>query len=257
MHSDIKRWTRSCSPCQLSKVTRHTVSPLSSFPVPDTWFDNIHVDIVDPLLPSHGWMYLLTYVDHFTRWPEAFSLKDISADSVARALVSGWIARFGIPSTITSDRGGQFQSSLWEQLTNMLGTTHYRTTTYHPQANGLVERFHRQLKGALKAQPPSQSWTDSLPLVLLGIFTAIKEDLHCTAAELVYGVTLRLPGEFFSHSSLHSSPDLSYIIRLKHCMSHLRATVPQPSSACPSFIDNSLNHAFHVFICRDSFKKPL
>ena len=93
----------------------------------------------------------------------------------------------------------------------MLGTTRLRTTSYHPQANGLVERFHRQLKGALKAQPPSQSWTESLPLVLLGIRTAIKEDLHCIAAELVYGVTLRLPGEFFSPSSLHSSPDLSYI----------------------------------------------
>ena len=198
-------------------------------------------------------MCLLTCVARFTCWPEAFPLKEISADSVARTLVSGWIAHFGY----TSGKGGQFQSSLWEQLTNMLGTTHYRTTTYHPQANGLVERFHRQLKGTLKAQPPSQSWTESLPLVLLGIFTAIKEDLHCTAAELVYGVTLRLPGEFFSHSSLHSSPDLSYIIRLKQCMSHLRATVPQPSSACPSFIDNSLNHASHVFICRDSFKKPL
>ena len=57
MHSDIKRWTRSCLPCQLSKVTRHTVSPLSSFPVPDARFDNIHVDIVGPLPPSHGWMY--------------------------------------------------------------------------------------------------------------------------------------------------------------------------------------------------------
>ena len=150
MHSDIKRWTRSCLPCQLSKVTRHTVSPLSSFPVPDAWFDNIHVDIVGPLPPSHGWMYLLTCVDRFTRWPEAFPLKDISADSVARALVSGWIARFGVPSTITSDRGGQFQSSLWEQLTNMLGTTRLRTTSYHPQANGLVERFTVSLRELLK-----------------------------------------------------------------------------------------------------------
>ena len=70
-------------------------------------------------------------------------------------------------------------------------------------------------------------------------------------------MTLRLPGEFFSPSSLYLSTDLSYITRLKKCMSHMRATVPQPSGASPSFIDNSLNHASHVFICRDSVWKPL
>jgi transposase InsO family protein len=78
----------------------------------------------------------------------------------------------------------------------LLGTKHIHTTSYHPIANGLVERFHRQLKSALKAQQQSANWTDALPLVLLGCRTAIKEDLSCTAAELLYGTTLRLPGEF-------------------------------------------------------------
>ena len=96
MHSDIKKWTRYCLPCQLSKVTHHTVSLLSSFLVPDTWFDNIHVDIVGPLPPSHGSMYLLTCVACFTCLPEAFPLKDISADSVTHTLVSCWIALLAI-----------------------------------------------------------------------------------------------------------------------------------------------------------------
>ena len=85
---------------------------------------------------------------------------------------------------------------------SILGTTCCRTTSYHPQSNGLVERFHRQLKGALKAQLDVRSWTESLPMILYGIRTALKDDLHCTAAELVYGVSLCLPGEFFSPSSL-------------------------------------------------------
>ena len=62
----------------------------------------------------------------------------------------------------------------------------------------MVERFHRQLKAALKAQPNPDAWIETLPLILLGIHTALKEDLKATTAEMVYGTTLRLPGEFFS-----------------------------------------------------------
>ena len=80
----------------------------------------------------------------------------------------------------------------------LLGTKRIPTTAYHPIANGLVERFHHQLKSALKAKPMANIyyWADHQPMVLLGIRTALKEDLHCTAAELVYGTALRLPAEF-------------------------------------------------------------
>lgn len=64
---------------------------------------------------------------------------------------------------------------------------HLHTNSNHPIANGLVECFHRQLKSALKASPHPDNWTDMLPLVLLDIYTTLKEDIHCTAAELVYG----------------------------------------------------------------------
>ena len=69
---------------------------------------------------------------------------------------------------------------------------------YHPIANGLVERLHRHMKSALKAELHPERWTEALPFVLLGIRMALKEDLHCMAAELVYGCSLRLPGEFFT-----------------------------------------------------------
>ena len=61
---------------------------------------------------------------------------------------------------------------------------------YHPQTNGMVERFHCQLKAALKAQPNPHFWMDILPLVLLSIRTSLKEDISATAAEMVYGTTL-------------------------------------------------------------------
>lgn len=81
-------------------------------------------------------------------------------------------------------------------MSSLLGTRHLRTTSYHPAANGLVERFHRQLKAAIKCHA-DESWTDALPVILLGIRAAFREDLDASVAELVFGESIRLPGEFF------------------------------------------------------------
>ena len=259
MNTDVRQWAKSCISCQKTKVQRHTVTPLSTFSTPDVRFDQIHIDLVGPLPPSLGYTYILTCIDRFTRWPEAFPLNNITADSVAHAFMSGWISRFGTPSTITTDRGPQFESSLWHSLMHLLGSSRLRTTAYHPVANGLVERFHRQLKAALKAQPSPTAWAESLPLVLLGIRTALKKDLGCSTAELVYGTTLRLPGEFFSPSVPFSSPDpASYATRLKAAMAKLRPipTRPHPSDRY-TYMPRDLASCTHVFLRRDSVKAPL
>jgi len=107
---------------------------------------------------------------------EAIPLKDMSAASCADALISGWVSRFGVPSLITSDRGTQFTSAVWEALCNKLGVAHTTTTAYHPQANGLVERAHRQLKEALRSRLAGAAWPDHLPWALLGLRAAPKDD---------------------------------------------------------------------------------
>jgi hypothetical protein len=75
----------------------------------------------------------------------------VTAADCARALFTGWVSQFGVPATITSDRGAQFTSALWAGLCSLLNIQHLPTTAYHPQSNGLVERFHRQLKDALRS----------------------------------------------------------------------------------------------------------
>ncbi|XP_063853948.1 uncharacterized protein LOC135096402 [Scylla paramamosain] len=115
----------------------------------------------------------------------------------------------------------------------LLGIRRYRTASYHPQANATVERFHRQLKSSLMASSDQrEKWNATLPLVLLGIRTSLKQDLHHSSAELVYGTTLRLPGEL-----LTSSPDAGpcsvqdFASSLKESMRSLQPVQPRTHPA--------------------------
>lgn len=148
--ADARRWTRECVKCQRAKVTRHNKTRPHVIPPSSEKFSQIHIDIVGPLPDNDGYRYLLTMIDRFTRWPEAIPIKDIRAETVARAYITHWVARYGVSLEVTTDRGAQFESALWREIMKILGTVRIRTTAYHPISNGLIERFHRRLKEALK-----------------------------------------------------------------------------------------------------------
>ncbi|XP_064469629.1 uncharacterized protein LOC135384353 [Ornithodoros turicata] len=196
-------------------------------------------------------------IDCFTRWPEVVCLPDITAATVAVSLVQAWVARFGVPSLVTTDRGRQFESALFTQLTNLLGTSRTRTTAYHPAANGMVQRLHRRVKTAIMSVSPA-SWTDALPLTLLSLRATVKEDLQCSPAQMVYGTTLRLPGEFFAHPSsiVHTDPT-TYPERLRTVMQALPAVRPRSPSQLFTYRHPLLETASHVFIRHDVPRKPL
>ena len=132
INKDVRAWTRSCLECQQSKVYRHTCSPYGSFTPPSEHFDKVHLDILGPWPPSDGKPYLQTCIDRFTRWPEAFPIPDIRSETIAKAFVSGWVSRFGVPSTITTDRGRQFESALFKKLMVLLGSSRTGTTCSVP-----------------------------------------------------------------------------------------------------------------------------
>jgi transposase InsO family protein len=153
--------------------------------VPRRRFANVHVDLVGPLPRSAGYSYLLTVLDKTTRWPETIPLAAMTAADCAAGFFHGWVQQFGIPATITSDRGPQFASSLRSALCYLFNISHVQTTAYHPQANGAVERFHRRLKDALRARAAGADWHAHLPWVLLGIRSAWRGDTAFSPSEAV------------------------------------------------------------------------
>jgi len=256
MKTECRDWARTCEACQRSKITRHTSAPLGTFTPPSKRFEHVHIDIV--ILPiSEGYRYCLTCIDRFTRWPEAIPMENQEAETVAKAFYNGWIARFGIPLRITTDQGRQFESQLFRQLSILTGSKHLHTTAYHPQANGLVERFHRQLKAAIRCHDNNR-WTESLPTILLGIRAAWREDLGTTAAELVYGETLRLPGQFLNDQPTGLEDNPAHLITaLRQQFDRLRPVKGTNHDAKRPFIFKDLATATHVFIRHDGPKTIL
>ena len=200
MARDITAWVGDCQQCARSKVVRQPTAALQAIPIPTQRFSHIHVDIVGPMETSReGYRSIITFIDRTTRWLEAVPVAAADTDAVVDALIGQWVARFGVPATLTSDQGSQFTSSIWAALCSKLQTTHINTTAYHPQSNGMVERVHRQLKEGLKARGAAADWPQHLPWVLLNIRTAPKTDSNISAAEMVFGTRLTLPAQPPAH----------------------------------------------------------
>ena len=140
----------------------------------------------------------------------------------------------------------------------LLGISRIRTTAYHPSANGLGERFHRQLKASHMSKATA-NWLEALPIALLGIRSTLKEDLHCTSAELVYGTTLHLPNDFFQASTPTNMVEdpLSYVDRLKSTMRRLPPIPTRHHASQKSYVPPALSSSQHVFISCDAVKRSL
>uniref|UniRef100_A0A4W5LFJ3 Gypsy retrotransposon integrase-like protein 1 n=1 Tax=Hucho hucho TaxID=62062 RepID=A0A4W5LFJ3_9TELE len=151
MYTDVQTYCKTCPTCQkTSAVRRSDRAPLCSLPVISTPFKRIAMDIVGPLEKSSaGYKYILVICDYATRFPEAFPLRSITTPKIISALVQ-LFSRVGIPDEILTDQGTNFTSRLMVQLHQQLGIKGLRTTPYHPQTDGLVERFNQTLKNMLR-----------------------------------------------------------------------------------------------------------
>ncbi len=193
MNFDLAAWVRDCQACCRGKVTAQPAAPVQSIAVLAKRFSHVHFDLVGPLpVVADSSTYLLTMVDRTTRWLEAAPSCTMEAAVCTDAFIATWVTRFGVPATVTTDRGRQFSSAVLSTLCQ-LNIQHMETTAYHPQSNGMVERTHCQLKDALRARLAGPRWPEHLPWVLFGLRAAPKDDSGLSSAELVLGMPLTLP----------------------------------------------------------------
>lgn len=141
---------QTCRECQYTQPKGGPRGPLQPMPIMETPFQRIAIDLVGPLSKGKGgYQYIMVLVDYATRYPEAIPLRSTKVRVLAAELVKIF-SRVGFPDEVLTDQGTNFMGEVMQETWSQLGVRHLNTSVYHPQCNGLVERFSKTLKGLLK-----------------------------------------------------------------------------------------------------------
>ena len=211
--SEVRLELKRCAPCaQYRRGTAPRQFHLNPFPAGEP-FEVISIDITGRHpRSSRGHEYILTVVDSFTKWAEAYPIRVHTAPVVARTLMDNFFSRFGMPKRLLSDQGAEFESELFRELCRWMGIEKIRSSPYRPTTNGTVERFHRTLNSMLgKVVAQNQrDWHEHLPSVMAAYRASKHESTgyspnfllfsreNTAPVDLVFGV---VPGEEAHHQS--------------------------------------------------------
>ena len=206
MERDVRHWVKSCLYCQRRKQSRPTRQGLTQSLLAERPWQTLAYDIVGPLPETaSGHTYLLTVVDHFSRFPFAIPMTNKTHASVARAIHRGVFCLVGPPDRLLSDREKTFTSGVQHELWRLLGSKCIHTSGYASRGNGVCERAHRWLNAnlALFVNSKKNNWTDYVDSILYAYRTSICSSTGYTPFELVFGRKATMP------------PDLLYEIHHK------------------------------------------
>ena len=146
----IEVYVRKCDPCQRRKEGKIPIALLGEVPNPKFPFEITAMDVTGPYATTPwGNKYLLTFIDHFSRYVEAFPVPDQTAETCARIYATQIVMRHGTGPTLISDKGTAFMSSFFQGTCKILGIRRIRTSSYHPESNRVVERWHNSLNAGL------------------------------------------------------------------------------------------------------------
>jgi hypothetical protein len=226
MGDDIKRYVQSCDTCQRRQRPIKT-EPLHPIKVGQP-FDRIGMDIVGPLPKTRqGNQYIVVATEYLTKWPEARALPNAKAISVVSFFYEDIICRHGCPKVLLTDQGTHFVNEMLNSLCEQLGVRHQLSTTYHPQTNGLVERFNRTLCEMLAkySNEHQDDWDKFLPSALFAYRTIRQNTTRYEPFYLTYGreavlpIELEIPG--YPSEDDRSSFEELYFWRLNHLIGKL------------------------------------
>jgi transposase InsO family protein len=193
---DVIDWCQRCDECAKAKmppVKNRGEMKIYNVGMP---LERVCVDILGPLPRSaKGNKYLLVITDCFTKWVEAIPMRNQEAITVAKKFVDEFITRFGTPKQIHTDQGTQFESKLFQELCRLLEIDKTRTTPWHPESDGQVERFNRTLENMLRmfVEESQKDWDQYIPYVLMAYRSSVHESTKRTPNMLMFGREIDLP----------------------------------------------------------------
>ncbi|XP_075775938.1 uncharacterized protein LOC142826874 [Pelodiscus sinensis] len=224
VYQDVKNFCRSCPQCQRTAEARVPRAALVPMPLVSEPFERIGLDLVGPLERTRrGHQYILVVVDYATRYPEAVPLRKTNAATIADELVK-MFARVGLPKEILTDQGTNLVSRLMKELCRWLQIKKIRTAAYHPQTDGLVERFNKTLKAMLRrlVQDDPRDWDKLLPPLLFAIREVPQSSVGFSPFELLYGRRPRgildLVREGWEEQASTALGAVQYVIKLRDRM---------------------------------------
>ena len=197
LKSDVSKYCKTCHTCQMVGKLNQTIpkaqlQPISAFDEP---FSRILIDCVGPLpRTKSGNEYLLTIMCTSTRFPEAIPLRNIKTKSIVKALIK-FFTLVGLPKSVQSDQGSNFMSGIFQQVMHELGIKQYRSSAYHPESQGALERFHQTLKNMIRSYcfDAEKDWDEGIHLLLFAVRESVQESLGFSPFELVFGHSVRGP----------------------------------------------------------------
>ncbi|KXJ06192.1 Retrovirus-related Pol polyprotein from transposon 412 [Exaiptasia diaphana] len=196
MSTAVTDYCKSCLVCAECKSGKRPRAPLTTM-TSTSPMQRIHVDIVGPIPRSRkGNSYILTVQCSFTKWAEAYPLRNQTAKTCANKIVNEWIARYGVPDSLHSDQGRNFESNLFKEICDILDIKKTRTTAYHPAGNGQVENFNKTVKGLLQAkidEDVTNTWDEHIGACMMAYRSSIHQSTGYTPFHLMFGREMRLP----------------------------------------------------------------
>lgn len=260
LKTDVNNWTKTCPTCQKCKVSRHCRQKLQFFPAGFRRLSAVHVDLMGPLPVSDDYSkYVLTMRDRETGFLTTAALIDKTASSVVSALKTHFISSFGVPALIISDNGREFTSNEFAAFCTDVGIDHKFTTSYHPQANGMVERIHRTMRVAFRSLDKPSDWSDALPLITLAINNQVCDNNDYTPYQMVFGQAARLPGTFFFNDDSDDNSTLqpvAAIQQFQESMRHLQRSARRQQIS-NSYVNRDLFTIPEILVRDDGNKAPL
>ena len=193
---DVQRHIQQCLQCQLKKLVRvKTKQPMIITDTPGSSFDKVAMDIVGPLPKTErGKEYILTLQDQLTKYCMGIPLPNQTAETIAEVFVDRFICILGAPKAILTDQGRNFIGDLMKRIAKIFRIRKFRTTAFHPQSNGSLERSHHALGEYLKQYANEQKqWDRWIGLAMFNYNTSVHEATKHTPYELVFGKIARIP----------------------------------------------------------------